>query len=191
MSARTLHLALLRPAILHILRAAGFQAAKPSVVDTLTDIAARYIMLLAARSAEFASVNHNDLTPDTTDVRMALVECGLLTPTQTAGEEMWKELLREPLDEVPERNGLRQKEIQRRDAEDTHEIQDFVDWFSGPVYLEIKRIAGLVAEDAQGPAMDGLEGVKPDDYFTGTYGIKHSFRPHVQCFKKETPSEQN
>jgi transcription initiation factor TFIID subunit 3 len=184
MSARTLHLALLRPAILHILRAAGFQAAKPSVVDTLTDIAARYIMLLAARSADFASINHNDPTPDTTDVRMALVECGLLTPTQTAGEEVWKELLREPLDEVPERNGLRQKEIQRRDAEDTHEIQDFVDWFSGSTYLEIKRIAGLMAEDAQGPAMDGLEVVKPDDYFTCMCSIQRSSRVAASSYKQ-------
>jgi transcription initiation factor TFIID subunit 3 len=71
--------------------------------------------------------------------------------------------LREPLDEVPERNGLRQKEIQRRDAEDTHEIQEFIDWFSGPVYVEIKRIAGLSVDD--GP-LDGLELAKPDDYFT-------------------------
>jgi transcription initiation factor TFIID subunit 3 len=169
MSARTLHLALLRPAVLHILRAAGFQAAKPSVVDTLTDITARYLMLLAARTVDYANVNHNDSTPDITDVRMALVECGLLTPTQTAGEEVWKELLREPLDEVPERNGLRQKEIQRRDAEDTHEIQEFIDWFSGPAYVEIKRIAGLAVDD--GP-LDGLELVRPDDYFTGVYIIR-------------------
>jgi transcription initiation factor TFIID subunit 3 len=167
MSAKTLHLALLRPAIIQILRAAGFQAAKPSVVDTLTDIAARYIMLLASRTTDYATVNHSDSSPDITDVRMALVECGLLTPTQTAAEEVWRELLREPLYDVPERNALRQKEIQRRDAEDTHEIQEFVDWFSGPTYQEMRRIAGLLVDEVQGPPLDGLEEARPDDYFTG------------------------
>jgi len=177
MSSQLLHHALLRPAIIQILRAAGFQSAKPSVVDTLTDIASRYILLLAARSVSYANANHNDSTPDITDVRMALVECGLLAPTQTATEEVWKEILREPLWEVPERNGLRQKELQRRDDEDTHEIKEFIAWFHGPVHQEIKRIAGFMQEDVQGPPIDGLEPEKPDDYFTGTCII------HVPVFQ--------
>jgi transcription initiation factor TFIID subunit 3 len=164
MSARTLHHSLLRPAILQILRAAGFQAAKPSVVDTLTDIASRYILLLADKTVDYANLNHNDPVPDITDVRMALVECGLITPTQTASEEVWRELLRKPLYEVPERNGLRQKEIQRRDAEDTHEIKEFIEWFHGPVHQEIKRIAGLGQDETQG--LEGLD-EKADDYVTG------------------------
>lgn len=167
MSARLLHHALLRPAILQILRAAGFHVAKPSVVDTLTDIAARYIELLADRTVTFANLNHNDSTPDITDVRMALVDCGLLTPTQTASEEVWKELLREPLHEVPERNGLQQKEIQRRDAEDTHEIKEFIAWFHGPVHEEIKRVAGFIPEQSQGLPLEGMEVEKPDDYLAG------------------------
>ncbi|KAF2436615.1 bromodomain associated domain-containing protein [Tothia fuscella] len=171
MSARTLHHSLLRPAILQILRASGFHSAKPSVVDTLTDIASRYILLLASKTLIYAHLNHNDSSPDITDVRMALVDCGLLTPTQTSSEEVWRELLRKPLSDVPERNGLREKEIKRRDGEDTSEIRDFVAWFSGEVHREIRRIAGLGQEE--GLIMEGMDQEKPDDYVTAMK-TKHS-----------------
>lgn len=145
MSSNTLHDSLLRPAILHILRAAGFYAAKPSVLDTLTDITARYILLLASRTAENAIANHNTPEPDITDVRMALQDCGLLIPSLTPGEEAWKEMLRKPLEEYPERNGLREKEWIKRDEEDTQDVTAFLDWIRGEQHREIQRIAGLSA----------------------------------------------
>ena len=167
MSDQILHHALLRPAVLQMLRAAGFQGAKPTVVDTLTEITSRYIMLLATQTIAFAHANHVDTIPDITDARMALINCALLQPTQTASEEMWKELLRQPIAEIPEGSVLRKKEAEKRDEEDTHEIKAFISWFDGPVYKEQMRIAGLAKES--GPVeqtADGVEPTKHDDYFT-------------------------
>lgn len=165
MSTTTFYHALLRPAILQILRAVGFHAARPSVVDTLTDVAARYIMLLGARTAERAAQTHNGVVPDVTDVRLAMGDCGLLAPGTTATEEVWRELLRPPIEDVPERNGLRAGERVRRDEEDTAEVREFVEWFKGPVHREIKRIAGLLAEEGQVVELE--DGVERGDYLTG------------------------
>jgi transcription initiation factor TFIID subunit 3 len=167
MSEKLLYHALLRPAVIQMLRAAGFQGAKPTVVDTLTEITSRYIMLLATQTIAFAHANHVEPVPDITDARMALMNCALLQPTQTASEEMWKELLRQPIAEIPEGSVLRKKEAEKRDEEDTHEIKAFISWFDGPVYREMIRIAGLAKEN--GPAEQAAEGTGPtkhDDYFT-------------------------
>ena len=169
MSTASIHHALLRPAVLQILRAVGFHSARPSVVDTLTDITARYLTLLATRTAAHAFENHNDYTPDITDVRLALVDSGLLVPSLTATEEAWKEILRKPLDNIPERNGLRAMEAARRDEEDTNEIAQFIEWFRGPVHFETKRIAGLVAEEGQAVELEEVTG--KEDYLTGTYPV--------------------
>jgi len=142
MSTALLNHALLRPAIIQILRATGFHGARTSVVDTLTDIAARYMALLAARAVVHANSNHNDPVPDVTDVRLAMLDCGLLTPGLTATEEVWRELLRTPLLEIPERNGVRNFEERKREEEDTEDVRDFVSWFDGSVNKEIKRITG-------------------------------------------------
>lgn len=164
--AYSLHNALLRPAILHILRAAGFHSARPSVVDTLADITVRYLFLLASNTASHAYTNHNDYTPDITDVRMAMQDCGVFAPTLTAAEEAWREILRKPLDEYPEHNGLRANERARRDAEDTREVTEFVEWFRGERYEEIKRIAGLIGGAGQGAEIEAKG--EPEDYLTGT-----------------------
>lgn len=148
--AQELHAALLRPAILHILRAAGYHSARPSVVDAVSDIAARYMLLLAQRTAYHAWSNHNDAVPTISDVRMALTDAGLLVPSMTGAEEAWKEVLRKPLDDFPERNGLRLKEQRRRDLEDTADVREFIDWVTGPANKEIMRIAGLERDAAQG-----------------------------------------
>ncbi|OCK93741.1 uncharacterized protein K441DRAFT_678022 [Cenococcum geophilum 1.58] len=172
MSANTLHNSLLRPAILHILRAAGFHSARPSVIDTLADITARYLLLLASRTATNAYCNHNTLEPDITDVRMALQDCGLLTPSLTAAEEAWKEALRKPLEEYPERNGLRAKERMRRDEEDTRDVREFVDWVRGAQNAEIRRIAGLEAQrTTEATDMEGRGDL--EDYLTALMK-KHS-----------------
>jgi transcription initiation factor TFIID subunit 3 len=166
MSTATLHHALLRPAVLQILRAAGFHSARSSVVDTLTEITARYITLLASRSAAHAYQNHNDYTPDVTDVRLALGDAGLLVPSLTSTEEVWREILRKPLEDIPERNGLRAMEAVRRNEEDTNEIVQFVAWFQGPMHHEIKRIAGLLTEEGQ--AVELEEVAAKEDYLTGS-----------------------
>ncbi|KAF2675126.1 bromodomain-containing protein [Microthyrium microscopicum] len=166
MSSLTLHHALLRPAVLQILRAVGYHAAAPSVVDTLTDVTAKYIMLLASRAVDRAVENHNDIMPDITDFRLAMNDCGLLAPTATTIEEVWKELLRKPLSDVPERNGLRDLETTRRNEEDTAEVRDFIAWFQGPVYKEIRRISGAKMENAG----EGQNSTEVEDYLTA---LKH------------------
>lgn len=143
MSTHDVYMALLRPAVLDILRAAGFNGAKPSVVDTVVDLTARYLTLLASRTAYNAYSNHNDLEPDITDVRMAMQDCSLLVPSLTAAEEIWKEILRKPLEAYND-PGARAEEERRRDREDTADVTTFIDWATGKQNEEIMRIAGTL-----------------------------------------------
>ena len=161
----TLHNSVLRPPILHILRAAGFHSLRPSVLDTLADIAARYIALLAESTATHAAANSSLDSPTVTDVRLALQDCGVLIPSLTPAEEAWREALRKPLEFYPERNGVRQKESAHRDAEDTADVKAFLDWVRGPGNAEIMRIAGLQATDL--PGLDGQPQARKEDYLTG------------------------
>ncbi|CAN9368100.1 unnamed protein product [Alternaria alternata] len=172
MSQNDLFLNLLRPAVLHILRATGFQHGKPSAVDTIVDLTARYLSLLAERTAYNAFSNHNDLTPDVSDVRMAMQDCALLVPTMTAGEELWKEILRKPLDEYNEETGARENEAARRDAEDTADVTEFIEWVKGDQNKEIRRIAGIYKPVATNPT-EQLDQEEMED-FLNTLMKKHS-----------------
>jgi transcription initiation factor TFIID subunit 3 len=150
MSSQTydLHRALLRPAIVHILRAAGFHSTKPTVLDTVANLAERYLMLLAQTTAAHAISSHNDPVPTITDVRMALAECGALSPLSGAAEEDWKERMRRPMSEIeaPENGGLTraQAEKKRREEEDLKDVRDFMRWFESSQHTEMRRIAGLI-----------------------------------------------
>ncbi|KAL2169843.1 hypothetical protein VTG60DRAFT_5584 [Thermothelomyces hinnuleus] len=55
--------ALLRPAVLQILRATGYHAAKTSVIDSVTDLAARYFLHICHLTAVFATHNNEGLPP--------------------------------------------------------------------------------------------------------------------------------
>jgi transcription initiation factor TFIID subunit 3 len=167
MSSRDLIVTLLRPTVLHILRAAGFHSAKPSVVDTLVDLTARYMLLIASRTAYNAFSNHNDATPDITDVRMAMQECGVLVPTLTGAEEMWKEILRKPLEEYDEETGARTKEEKKRLLEDTADVNEFVDWVKGDFNKEVNRIAGVSKQSMS--ATEALDAEEMEDYLTSEY----------------------
>ena len=157
------HNALLRPAVLQILRAAGFQSARPFAVDALTDIASLYLRQLAERTAEHATTNHNDSVPDVTDVRMAMNDSAALAPLSTSAEEAWRELMRKPLDQYHE--NVRAQEQARRDEEDTKEIRDFIDWAQGDMNREISRVAGLLPDESAILAVDPHS--TNDDYVTG------------------------
>lgn len=142
MSANALYSSLLRPPILHILRAAGFHATRPAVLDTIVDLAARYLTLLAAKTASHALTNHNDLTPTITDVRMALQDVGALWPQTGMMEE------------------------QCLGEEDTRGVDAFIEWMKGEGNNEIRRIAGLarvpgevIDLDAVGEKEDFLAGL--------------------------------
>jgi transcription initiation factor TFIID subunit 3 len=163
MSSDELFRTLLRPTVLHILRASGFQHGKPSAVDTVVDLTARYISLLAERTAYNAYSNHNDSTPNITDVRMAMQDCGLLVPTMTAGEEEWKQILRKPLDFYNEETGAREMEQQRRDADDTADVKEFIEWVRGDQNKEIMRIAGTLKSIPSNP-VEELDQLEMEDF---------------------------
>ncbi|KAL8709238.1 MAG: hypothetical protein Q9220_005981 [cf. Caloplaca sp. 1 TL-2023] len=140
MSSNSLYSSLLRPPILHILRAAGFHATKPAVLDTLVDLTARYLALLAAKSAERAQENHNDLFLTITDVRMAFQDAGAFWPEKSAMEE------------------------HITGEEDMRGVQSFIRWMMGDENREIRRIAGLSDSD---PPMPGVDiPTEKEDYLT-------------------------
>ncbi|KAK3498218.1 hypothetical protein B0T13DRAFT_254359 [Neurospora crassa] len=117
-----LYHALLRPSILQILRAAGYHGARTSVLDSVTDMAARYLDALCRLTATFAAHNNEEpetgeLVPTIVDVRMALQQIGALLPEKSELEQLY--------------NGV----------EDTRGVDAFVAWAAGPVNKEIKRIA--------------------------------------------------
>ena len=195
MSAQCLHTSLLRPAVIHILRASGFHSARPSVIDTLTDLCARHLLLVASKTAEqvydrsitIVHADHassdqesfngdpteqNYLIPTITDVRLGLVAAAFFTSTTTASEEAWFESLRRPLGSFPA--GAREKERRRRDLEDTRDVREFLDWATGPVNREIRRIAGVLAEAEEGFGMGAGETVASKDDFLVTLKKKHS-----------------
>ncbi|KAF2724957.1 hypothetical protein K431DRAFT_317894 [Polychaeton citri CBS 116435] len=165
-----LNRALLRPTIIHILRAAGFHSTRPSVLDTVTNIAERYLVLLAATTAQHAYSSHNDHVPDVSDVRMALSDCGSLIPLLQAGEEGWLERMRRPIEEIGlDDKGGKQRvtgEKRKREEDDVKDITDFKAWVEGPVHAEARRIAGLVP-DASTTGVIGVGGglVQGEDWF--------------------------
>ena len=131
-----LHHSLLRPCILHILRAAGYHSTRPSVLDTLTDLAARYMILLAQTTATHASLNHNvpelSLEISLQDVRMAMQDCGALAPEKVLEDQ--------------EFDG----------EEDTRGVDLFLEWAKGSGNGEIRRIALEGGDTAKEDYLTGL-----------------------------------
>ena len=138
MAPRALYESLLRPVVLHILRAAGYHSAKPAAIDTLVDLTVRYLCLLSSTTAEHALRNHNEPTPDITDVRMALQDVGAFYPQMSEMEE------------------------QVKGQEDLRGVEAFVKYFQSTAHHEILRIAGLAAGPGEIPDNEELE-----DYLTG------------------------
>ncbi|RMD39938.1 hypothetical protein DV735_g5194, partial [Chaetothyriales sp. CBS 134920] len=130
-----LHSSLLRPSILQILRATNFTHARPAVVDALTDLAARYLLLLASSSAANAFNTHNSFRPSVQDVRIAMAENGALWPQMSTSEEA----LKEPVELVPGSG-------EWVPFEDLRGVRAFVEWCQGSVNAEIRRVAGLSLE---------------------------------------------
>ncbi|KAK0867146.1 hypothetical protein LTS02_004313 [Friedmanniomyces endolithicus] len=176
----TLHSSLLRPPILHLLRAAGFHSTKPSVLDTLANLAERHLLLLASTTARYADLNHNDPVPTVTDIRMALAECGSLIPVESATEEVWREEMRVPLPEMERKaaggvvggggKARVRAEKRKRDEEDVRDVVGFTGWFEGKEHAEARRVAGMGGE-WEG-ALAGVVGVgggvvRAEDFLVG------------------------
>jgi transcription initiation factor TFIID subunit 3 len=134
MTTADIHSSLLRPAVLQILRAAGFNHARPAVVDTVTDLAARYLSLIASSTAQNATSTHNGFAPTIQDVRLALTENGALYPQMSAAEESVK-------DPVELENG------EVVPFEDLRGVNGFVAWAQGEVNKGIRRVAGFGGDE--------------------------------------------
>ena len=143
MSSHALYSSLLRPPVLHILRAAGFHATRPAVLDTLVDLAARYLALLATTTASHTILNHNDSTPTIVDVRMALQDVGALTPQISIMEE------------------------QSRGEEDMRGMKAFIHWMEGEGNKEIRRIAGLAGAEGEVVDIEAVE--EKEDFLSGNF----------------------
>lgn len=180
--ARDLHRALLRPAIIHTLRAAGFHSTKPSVLDTLTSLAEHYLILLASTTAQHAISAHDDPIPTVSDVRLALTDCGVLFPSDDAAEESWKEIMRVPLEDMGRAvekgsAGRIAAERRKREEEDLRDVREFERWYHGDALAEIRRVAGVTPDASAAGASFPVVGVggglmQADDFLT-TLKRKH------------------
>jgi len=124
---------LLRPCVLHILRSAGYHSTRPSVLDALTDIAGRYLLLLATTTAEHAELNHGELEICITDVRMAMDDCGAFAPEKVLVDQVFD------------------------GEEDTRGVDAFLEWATGPENKEIRRVAMDSGDDSKEDYLTSLK----------------------------------
>ena len=153
MTSADLHAALLRPAVLQILRAAGFGYTRPAVVDSLTDMAARYLLLLSSSTTQNAFNNHNSYVPTIQDVRLAMTQAGALLPQMSVVEEALKGEVEIEGVMVP--------------FEDLRGVDGFVNWAHGAVNKEIRRISGFGDDANIEETATGLD--EQEDYLTGEH----------------------
>jgi transcription initiation factor TFIID subunit 3 len=130
-SPQAIHHSLLRPCVLHILRAAGYHSTRPSVLDTFTDLAGRYMLLLANSAARHAEQNATNLELTIENVRMALQECGAIAPEKVLEDQIYD------------------------GEEDTRGVDAFLDWVMGSENGEIRRIALDGGEDVKEDYLTG------------------------------------
>ncbi|KAK5629953.1 hypothetical protein RRF57_005668 [Xylaria bambusicola] len=156
-----IHLALLRPAILQILRAQGYYASTSSTIDCLTELAGQYLYEISKRTAEHATMN-NYLgppgTPDVVDVRLALEECGALCPSVSPPPPAKRRRL-SPDDAA---DGDEATQAYDDEEEDTAGVDEFIRWATGRKNMRIRKIAGATIAGAEGE--DGTVEERPSDY---------------------------
>ena len=154
-----LHLSLLRPPVLHILRAAGFTATKPSVLDTLVDLTSRYLITLATRTAVHYS-SHSHVAPLLNHRANGILPNGSPDAHRSGNEQnqgngesngrlegsVTIPDIRMALNDVgalyPQLSELEELALGR---EDLRGIEAFVSWCTGNVNAEIRRVAGVAA----------------------------------------------
>jgi transcription initiation factor TFIID subunit 3 len=130
----SLHHSLLRPCVLHILRAAGYHSTRPSVLDAFTDLAARYMYMLAEATVNHAAVNQSEMDISIRDVRMAMQDCAVLAPEKVMEDQQFD------------------------GEEDTRGVDAFIAWAMGKSNEEIRRVA---LEGSDGLQEDYLAGTSP------------------------------
>lgn len=133
--------ALLRPSILQILRSTGYHSTRPAVLDSLTDLAARYLSLLCQATADHAAHNQGNSSDFTVvDIRMALQDVGALLPERVETEQEW------------------------RGEEDLRGVDEFVKWFAGQRMKEMMEFGN---GDGESDATDYLNALKKKHSKTG------------------------
>ncbi|KAK0729321.1 hypothetical protein B0T21DRAFT_292250 [Apiosordaria backusii] len=175
--------ALLRPAILQILRATGYHAMKPSVLDFVTQLAAAYLDRLCLLTAKHATQNSHALDgfTDEDDILFELNNGTFIAPdgpflnpysdyippsgvTSPSVATPSVVDVRMALQEVgallPEKL---QQEQDYLGIEDMRGVEAFIAWAVGPINKEIQRIA----LDGNDEAKDYLDGAD-DTKFLGT-----------------------
>ncbi|KOS16938.1 Transcription initiation factor TFIID subunit 3 [Escovopsis weberi] len=167
--------AFLRPSILQILRATGYHSTRPSVLDSLTDLAARYLLLLCEKTAGNALNNHGDPGDfDVVDIRLALQEVGALPPEkvslgkpsrkfqeQRSGSEGQDE---EDGEEEEEAEEEEEEEEEEDEHEDLRGVEEFIQWFSG---ARMKEMMQMGSGDGESDATDYLTVLKKKHSKTG------------------------
>ncbi|KAG5973993.1 hypothetical protein E4U58_003769 [Claviceps cyperi] len=125
--------ALLRPSILQILRATGYHSARPSVIDSLTDIAARYLTALCLSTASHAVHNHGDAGDySLVDVLMALQDVGAVQPAKKRAVGLtWQD---------SENEGQNEEEEEDDFTDEGWVVDEFVEWFAGQRMRELMLI---------------------------------------------------
>lgn len=177
MTTSDLHSALLRPAVLQVLKAMGFSIARPAVVDTLTDLTARYLLLVAAETAKAAMNNHDNNVPTVQDVRLALDKVGALRPQMKPTEEAAKKWEYVDGDLVP--------------FEDLRGVRNFVKWAEGPIHKEIRRVGGLDGGESDNVADLAAEMEENEDYVTGKCGSCDLQGVSLTIFSNQEEAQQD
>ncbi|KAK8056130.1 hypothetical protein PG993_001357 [Apiospora rasikravindrae] len=141
--------ALLRPAILQILRAQGYYACSPAVLDNVTELAGRHLTELADRTARFMETNSEaTLQPTLSDARMAMEQCGVFAPTRLHTAQVWT------------------------DDEDTSGVEDFISWAEGPKNAKIRKVAQAISEPTGLEDADAAE--EPANNYLAALKKKHN-----------------
>ncbi|VBB72646.1 Putative protein of unknown function [Podospora comata] len=167
--------ALLRPAVLQILRATGYHAMKPSVLDFVTQLAAAYLDRLCLLTAKHATLNSHALDgfADEDEILFELNNGTFIAPdgpflnpysdyvpppgvTSPSVATPSVVDVRMALQEVgallPEKS---QQEQDYLGIEDMRGVEAFIAWAMGPINKEIQRIA-LDGNDEAKDYLDAL-----------------------------------
>ncbi|KAK6342905.1 hypothetical protein TWF718_008286 [Orbilia javanica] len=129
------YFSLLRISTAQMLRHAGLAGSRPSVLDSLTDMTARYLTLLGT-TARSISESSNHTEPELPDVLCAMEHVGLLRPLT----------------------------LYNADLDDTRAIDNFITWAKSPEVEELRKIAGVVTVevDDQKERDEDVNAVVPD-----------------------------
>ncbi|KAJ8097993.1 hypothetical protein POJ06DRAFT_214578 [Lipomyces tetrasporus] len=133
----------LRITTAQILRASGIDRCPPSVLDTMTDLAMRYMTLLSIRAAKYAALCGRK-EPDVGDIRMAMEATGGLRPMRI-------------LDEFPDED--------KDDLAEDEGLQRFIEWCYNAT-KEFNTVAG--GEELVDGLMKRQSKVSQEDRFRGT-----------------------